>query len=287
LEVADPLTTTQTITDKNSDDWIVKELAFTSWFYDAAIFNFNSFSTDSSLEGPSYLCGHGGDSCIAGDVLLQTATRGLVAARDIQIGDRIPSIEDGEWCEVISADKVVSKGVAIGGFTADHLVVTQDAHRNVVTSGSRTTESSARHIDLVNIASSCPAAKTNDGDAFTPFSTVFCARTELSWSDYLVLYQSIMRIVEKTGAFWFNPKIYAPGYRTLLPDLCSTMLSCAANGDSCDRFEATVALWLEAYVPSQYQKIVLASYPNLGARGDRNGRMINDVDVFGRRKSVV
>ncbi|KEG07423.1 hypothetical protein DQ04_09851000 [Trypanosoma grayi] len=62
-------------------------------------------------------------SCIAGDVDVTTGSRGAVAVRDVEVVDRIPGTQDGEWCQVVAAERMADNGTAFGNFTDDHFVV--------------------------------------------------------------------------------------------------------------------------------------------------------------------
>jgi len=139
-------------------------------------------------------------SCVAGDTEVLTG-RGIVAARDVTASDSLVGV-DGGSCAVVAVTKVTSNGTAHGQFTADHLVA-QNNLSGVVAHG-RVQE--VRHVDLVNIATTCPLTATADGTYFTPISTVFCP--QLSMTQYMRLYGAIMSIVAQTGTFWFDPSIY-------------------------------------------------------------------------------
>ncbi|RNF01958.1 uncharacterized protein Tco025E_08483 [Trypanosoma conorhini] len=238
-------------------------------------------------------------SCIAGDVAITTDGRGVVAARDVVVGDRIPGAGEGEWCEVVAAVRVADKGKVFGNFTDDHFVVAPaDAPSGTHVVRASGTGAPSREADLVNIATTCPAARATSGELFTPLSTVFCK--QLTWDEYLPLYGALMRIVAKTGGFWFDPSTYgsAPGARPgsptgppsspalpgrlswmeRLPDICDTMRSCTARGARCSEFERLAGGWVRQYLPPAQYEQVRRSYPRLGDPDARRGNLLQDVD---------
>jgi len=242
---------------------------------------------------------------VAGDTPLLTQ-RGTLAARDVVIGDQIAGAEVGQMCSVIAATKVSPNGTVLGSFTGDHYVIvkTADGSSNVVVPFSNTTSNSTqqRMVDLVNIATSCASVQTADGAVFTPLSTVFCP--SLTWDQYVPLYAGILRMVARTGAFWFDPSsAFQAAYSRLggrnatfdegdgapeawqsgLPDICELMVACASSGDSCDDLEVVAARWIVKHVTDPNLKSVQESYPNLGNPSATSGTF--SADIRGSKQS--
>jgi hypothetical protein len=64
-----------------------------------------------------------------------------------------------------------------------------------------------RTVDMVNIATDCPATATADGRLFTPFSGGFfatCAES-LTWSQYVNIYGAMLRVKVRAASAWDSP----------------------------------------------------------------------------------
>jgi len=221
-----------------------------------------------------------------------------VAARDVTASDSLVGV-DGGSCAVVTVTNVTSNGTARGQFTADHLV----AFKNLSGVAPHGRLEEERHVDLVNIATTCPLTATADGTYFTPISTVFCP--QMSMAQYMRLYGAIMAIVSRTGTFWFDPSIYriqprerestlnatearlilssmspsdvnenvtvenatAPVETSFddLPAVCGAMLMCVTSAQDCGDFEQLAMTWMEEQLPPTYMAAVRAAFPSLGS----------------------
>lgn len=238
--------------------------------------------------------------CVAGDALI-TTHRGTIAARDVVVGDILRGMDGKEACSVVASTHIAPSGTVYGSFTAEHFVVVKNADGTNLIKPQRDALQAAvpgRSMDLVNIATNCPAVQTADGQLFTPLSTVFCP--SLTWSQYIPLYAGLLRMVAKTGGFWFDPitayqdssassALYRRrdikgnanagpvSWQILLPSICDLMVACATDGSRCDDMEVLAASWIVTHVKGGHLAAVLAAYPNLGNTAAMSGTLSADI----------
>jgi len=206
-----------------------------------------------------------------------------------------------EACSVVASTHIAPSGTVYGSFTAEHFVVVKNADGTNLIKPQRDALQAAvpgRSMDLVNIATNCPAVQTADGQLFTPLSTVFCP--SLTWSQYIPLYAGLLRMVAKTGGFWFDPitayqdssassALYRRrdikgnanagpvSWQILLPSICDLMVACATDGSRCDDMEVLAASWIVTHVKGGHLAAVLAAYPNLGNTAAMSGTLSADI----------
>ena len=89
---------------------------------------------------------------------------------------------------------------------------------------------------------------------------------EMSWSDYVLLHQGIVRIVRKTGGYWFNGASYVDmeSVRKHGPLMCKTMLQCMKNHNSCSEFEIASIEFIEGTLTDWAKSKVYGTFHTIG-----------------------
>ena len=63
-------------------------------------------------------------------------------------------------------------------------------------------------VDKYAVLTSCPIGLDESGVGFTAVDSDFLGDEPLVWSDYVLIYQAIINIVQQTGPFVFSPSTY-------------------------------------------------------------------------------
>jgi len=125
--------------------------------------------------------------------------------------------------------------------------------------GKRTVE------DKYEVMTSCPVALDEAGTGFTPMDGDFCGKStsEMSWSDYLLIHASMLRIVRATGGYWFSASAYSDFESVVKqgPKLCAAMLACAGGRFECNELERISTLFVDNYLSKDAREATLKSMP--------------------------
>ena len=137
-----------------------------------------------------------------------TAGRGRESAvtnvpiRDLAPGDRIRGRGNLEetTCTVEAVGSFGS-GPVYGNYTNDHFVLDRGSN-NVKAHGQC---GPWTHKEKFGLLTDCPLGLDESETGFAPIDGDFCgaARSELSWTDYLALLASILRVVRASGGYLF------------------------------------------------------------------------------------
>merc|ERR1712183_500189 len=94
----------------------------------------------------------------------------------------------------------------MGNFTADHFVYNPKT-KKVEENGKDDVLTATDKYDMI---SDCPLVEDESGKKFGPIDSDFCGSKikELSWKNYLLLHTAILRVVRKTGGYWFDSSSY-------------------------------------------------------------------------------
>lgn len=186
---------------------------------------------------------------------------------ELEVGDKIKGFNDmlqPAVCNVEAMGKF-GHGVLYGNYTKDHFVFNPNSGQieQHGESGEETKE------DKYEILTSCPLGVDESGKRFTPIDSDFCGKDiqDMSWSDYVLLHGAILRVVRKTGGYWFNGASYSNDMADLhkyAPGVCSTMLRCVKNDDNCDDFEDAAMEFIENTLEETFQAETYALFPNAG-----------------------
>lgn len=168
--------------------------------------------------------------------------------KELKKGDFIQGYgKDMEYkkdCRVLTIGQF-GRGELYGNYTSDHFIFNPsdqvieqhgDSHDAVVD-------------DKYEILTTCPLGVDEVGTRFTPIDSDFCGRSmkEMSWKEYLLLHRAILRVVRKTGGYWFNGATYLDmnklhEYSSVL---CKTMLDCMKDSEECGEFERASIFFIE------------------------------------------
>lgn len=209
-------------------------------------------------------------ACVACDMLVTEKNTGLVAVKDLMPGHSVRGVagrgfsQAAVWCDV-KASVHNGHGRLQGNFTASHFLV--DSEGAIVPHGDN---AQPRQGALCDLVTDCPAVYAEDQRLFTPYSSDFCNRS-LQWSEYIRLHAAILRVVARTGTFWFSPLNYGMNssnasdnrWIETLPPLCEGLLDCTING-ACNDFEQEASQLVHQHLKLEFRLIVLDKYPFLG-----------------------
>jgi hypothetical protein len=217
----------------------------------------------------------GGDpaNCMAGNTgVLQLGDSSQPGADDKQIklikelkvGDSIQGFDEEMRPSACKVEAVgwFGYGEVYSNYTSDHFVLASDGR---ISAHGSTGE--VAFDDRFDVLTSCPLAVDESGTAFTPIDSHFCgAETELSWSDYLNVHSSILRLVRKSGGYWFSASAYhsMTDVKRHLPTLCRTMLQCAKDHTTCEEFEIFSKYFVHSALSDQARDETKSSFRNLG-----------------------
>lgn len=219
----------------------------------------------------------GGSSCVSGDMLVESESSGPIKVGALVEGMKIRGKDahgKSQWCTVQDI-YFNGMGTLFGNFTEGHLVL-DDSTGMVQPSGNSSHENfGARYT----IFTDCPVMENKDGELFTPLAQTFCGSRDFSWSEYLVLWKAIQKVVSDTGIFWFhldetftdckNTTLCGnlTDWRDALPPVCESLMDCASSQDDviCDDFEEEAQTFFDRYVRAERVEEIKKSYAEYGS----------------------
>lgn len=189
--------------------------------------------------------------------------RAVTIVKELAVGDKIEGLDADKQPALCTVEAVgmFGHGALYGNYTEDHFVL-DPATGNVVQHGAvgkRTVE------DKYEVMTSCPVALDEAGTGFTPMDGDFCGKStsEMSWSDYLLIHASMLRIVRATGGYWFSASAYSDFESVVKqgPKLCAAMLACAGGRFECNELERISTLFVDNYLSKDAREATLKSMP--------------------------
>ena len=106
------------------------------------------------------------------------------------------------------------------------------------------------------------------GAGFTPVDADFFGgdKSDVSWSDYLLIHASILELVRESGSFWFSPETYQSmeQVRRYTGTLYKTMLRCAKDSDDCEAFENASEDLIENSLTDKSKVVARSKFHGLG-----------------------
>lgn len=190
--------------------------------------------------------------------------------RDLIVGDEIQGLDENlkpATC-TIQAVGHFGSGLVYGNYTKDHFIL-EKSGEVVLPHGTNGEEDV---IDKYAVLTSCPVGVDESGLGFTAVDADLLGNEPLSWSDYVVIHNSIVNIVKEVGSFVFSPSTYTSmdKVKRYTKKLYRTMLRCARDQFSCDDFEMTAKDLLKNSMTRQARKKVKARLTNLGRADKRD-----------------
>ena len=189
--------------------------------------------------------------------------RTITIVKELAVGDKIEGLDADKQPALCTVEAVgmFGFGALYGNYTEDHFVL-DPATGNVMQHGAvgnRTDE------DKYEVLTSCPVALDEAGTGFTPMDGDFCGKStsEMSWSKYLLIHASMLRIVRATGGYWFSASAYRDFESVVKhgPKLCAAMLACAGEQFECDELERISTLFVDNYLSYDAREATLKSMP--------------------------
>ena len=189
--------------------------------------------------------------------------RTVTIVKELAVGDKIEGLDADKQPALCTVEAVgmFGFGALYGNYTEDHFVL-DPATGNVMQHGAvgeRTDE------DKYEVLTSCPVALDEAGTGFTPMDGDFCGKStsEMSWSKYLLIHASMLRIVRATGGYWFSASAYRDFDSVVQhgPELCAAMLACAGEQFECDELERISKLFVDNYLSDYAREATLESMP--------------------------
>ena len=189
--------------------------------------------------------------------------RTVTIVKELAVGDKIEGLDADKQPALCTVEAVgmFGFGALYGNYTEDHFVL-DPATGDVVQHGAvgkRTDE------DKYEVLTSCPVALDEAGTGFTPMDGDFCGKStsEMSWSKYLLIHASMLRIVRATGGYWFSASAYRDfdSVKQHGPELCAAMLACAGEQSECDELERISTLFVDNYLSDDAREATLTSMP--------------------------
>eukprot|EP00036_Acanthoecidae_sp_10tr_P018866 CAMPEP_0206311872 /NCGR_PEP_ID=MMETSP0106_2-20121207/13693_1 /ASSEMBLY_ACC=CAM_ASM_000206 /TAXON_ID=81532 /ORGANISM="Acanthoeca-like sp., Strain 10tr" /LENGTH=981 /DNA_ID=CAMNT_0053743145 /DNA_START=151 /DNA_END=3096 /DNA_ORIENTATION=+ len=244
------------------------------------------------------------ESCLSGDALVErvgggslgsaTATTSAVQVRDLAPGDVVRGASGDALRPAFCTVEAVGGfgyGTVYGDYT-DHHYLIDSATKTVVPAGTRDHAPSVVDKYIVLLGGSvdapseeCYAGMDMNANLYTPIDTDFCGSdVPLSFSDYKLIYSFIVRTVRASGGFWLQRSSYTArsvpqpdGSTRVLkwhegtPQLCRSMLACAASADvsseACAEYEAVGADFVGGFMTPAAQQATHQAFPHLGEPG--------------------
>ena len=192
-----------------------------------------------------------------------TEKRTFTIVKELVVGDKIEGLDADKQPALCTVEAVgmFGHGALYGNYTEDHFVL-DPATGNVMQHGAvgkRTVE------DKYEVLTSCPVGLDEAGTGFTPMDGDFCGKStsEMSWSDYLLIHASMLRIVRATGGYWFSASAYSDFASVVKhgPELCAAMLACAGDDIKCDELERISTLFVDNFLADDAREATLKWMP--------------------------
>lgn len=174
-----------------------------------------------------------------GNMRVEVQGQGFQPVSSLQPGTYVRGVDragSSAWCEVRNLN-AKGQGLVLGNFTPGHYI--QGPNGDVQKSISVSTAGELNYTEVFNFATSCPLVIAESGDRFTPLATDMCS-FEMSYSDYLYLFDAMTSLVADTGAFWFDIDHFvdtqSETWQAATPPVCEAMLQCAKVSTLCSDF---------------------------------------------------
>ena len=153
-------------------------------------------------------------------------------------------------------------GPVFGNYTEDHFIL--DTLNDAVFSHGPVGKREI--VDKYAVLTSCPVGLDESGVGFTAVDSDFLGDEPLVWSDYVLIHQAIINIVQQTGPLVFSPSTYTSMVKVkqYTKRLYKTMLKCSKDPDKCDGFEMTAEDLVENSLTDEAKKKVRSGFGSLG-----------------------
>lgn len=215
-----------------------------------------------------------GPSCMAGSTGVWSAEDDatVMAVENLSVGETIQGLDKDKkptTCTV-EAKGSFGRGPVYGNYTADHYVLKNAADDSPVVSEHGAVGEEA-FVDKYALLTSCPVGLDESGVGFTALDSDFFGTDAgaVSWSDYVLIHESILKLVKASGTFWFSPLTYSSmdvvGEYT--PALYATMLDCNKDATTCEKFEAAAESLIKNALTDEAKEMANAAFPYLGETG--------------------
>jgi len=209
-------------------------------------------------------------SCISGETrVFQSAGRNddglkFKYVRDLTTRDRIQGLNKN-FKEVTCTVEAVGNfgfGPVHGNYTEDHFVL--DPSSNTVRFHGPV--GPIDHVKKFAVLTSCPVGLDETGVGFTPVDSDFIGEKSLAWSDYVLVHQSILKLVRRVGPFVFSPSTYISmgDVERYTNRFYKTMLNCAKDPNTCNSFERAAEVLVENALTDEAKLRVKSVLFNLG-----------------------
>ena len=121
-------------------------------------------------------------------------------------------------------------------------------------------------VDKYAVLTSCPVGVDESGVGFTAVDSDFLGEEPLTWSDYVVIHESIYNIVREVGPFVFWPETYTSmeNVKQYTNKLYKTMLKCAKNANACNAFEKAAEDLVENALTDDAKAKIKKGFGNFG-----------------------
>lgn len=194
----------------------------------------------------------GDSSCMSGETgliqkIAEDDTTKVTKLKELKKGDVIKGLGkemESKDCQVVAVG-TFGRGELYGNYTSDHFIF--NPSNDAIEQHGITDD--AIIDDKYEILTTCPLGVDEVGTKFTPIDSDFCGRSmkQISWKEYLLLHRAILRVVRKTGGYWFNGATYSDmnklhEYSSVL---CKTMLDCMKDSADCEEFERASIFFIE------------------------------------------
>lgn len=225
-------------------------------------------------------------SCMSGETgLIQKMpenhddTTKVTKLKELKKGDVIKGFGkdmESKNCQVLAVG-AFGRGELYGNYTSDHFIF--NPLNNAIEQHGKTDDVIVD--DKYEILTTCPLGVDEVGTKFTPIDSDFCGRkmAQISWKEYLLLHRAIVRVVRKTGGYWFNGATYSDMNKLhkYSSPLCKTMLDCMKDSTECEEFERNSIFFIENALTDKMRR---RTYSLFGADGmpDKSRRILGDGD---------
>lgn len=201
-------------------------------------------------------------------IVSSTTNDEVVQLQTLQEGDLIRGFDvdmNPTECEVHAIGQF-GVGKLYGNYTDDHYIfnhITGNIEEHGITSSDQMTIE-----QKFEIFSSCPLLLDESGTKFTAIDSDFCGKEtkSMSWSDYLLIHQAILRVVHETGGFWFSGSTYVDfsEVKKIGPTICSAMLNCMKDHDDCETMEREAISFIENVLTQDAKERTYSVFYNIG-----------------------
>ena len=185
--------------------------------------------------------------------------------QNLAIGDSIKGLDENKdpmTCSV-KAIGYFGEGEVFGNYTDHHYVL--DSSNNVVKAHGQYGES--QFVDKFAVLTSCPAGLDESGTGFTAIDSDFVGNDDpILWSDYVLIHQGILNLVEEVGPSVFSPSAYTSMHtvKQYTQKFYKTMLTCIKDSSDCDEFEMAAQELIDNALTDDTKAKVMSTFSNLG-----------------------